>query len=74
MTTKVETLASDIASRIVPQLQSLAVGQSMRVRGYRVVTRVQGQDRFMVEGDTVAQKASEAAFEVVLADLTSHTK
>ena len=46
----------------------------MRVRGYRVVTRVQGQDRFMVEGDTVAQKASEAAFEVVLADLTSHTK
>lgn len=72
MTTKIETLASDIASRIVPQLMALKVGESVRVRGYRTVTRCEGENRFQVEGDTCTQKATEAAYDVVYADLTSH--
>lgn len=69
-----EALASDIASRVVPQLMALEVGQSLRVRGFRLVTRCVGENRFCVEGDTCEQKALEAAYEVVLADLTSHSK
>ena len=67
-----EVVASRIAERVVPQLMSLSVGESLRVRGYRLVTRLPGENRFVVEGDAVVQKAIEAAYEVVLADLTSH--
>jgi hypothetical protein len=74
MITTPERLASEISARIVPQLRALAVGQSMRVRGYKLVTRCDGEDRFQVEGDTCTQKATEAAYEAVLADLESHVK
>lgn len=67
--TKTEDIAARIARTWGPILKAMKVGESLRVRGFRTVTRCEGQDRFMVEGDSFCQKASEAAFDAVLADL-----